>query len=286
MRKKTDDLVNEKLTRENAENVLRAAREELRNQAVSARDAEHLLNRLVQDANGMQQQQAKLMADKAKLESRVRELQGELQRRQSTPPPPLKPLRRPRAPSLTDPKVASMEQDLAQLRASASTTEMQLESTKERLSLTQNELVRAENEKAVMEKRLVEKDRKMRDILEEKSDLEQELEFHRGQNGAAEWEEELLVRLEDEENKVALLEQQLAKLSSTKDLDRTPAKLRDQLRDEISIREAVEIQEVDLVAAREEAFNDLEGARVSVEELTQAVRDKDNCIQELERRRR
>ena len=64
MRKKTDsdDLVNEKLTRENAENVLRAAREELRNQAVSARDAEHLLNRLVQDANGMQQQQAKLMA--------------------------------------------------------------------------------------------------------------------------------------------------------------------------------------------------------------------------------
>ena len=286
MRKKTDDLVNEKLTRENAENVLRAAREELRNQAVSARDAEHLLNRLVQDANGMQQQQAKLMADKAKLESRVRELQGELQRRQSTPPPPLKPLRRPRAPSLTDPKVASMEQDLAQLRASASTTEMQLESTKERLSLTQNELVRAENEKAVMEKRLVEKDRKMRDILEEKSDLEQELEFHRGQNGAAEWEEELLVRLEDEENKVALLEQQLAKLSSTKDLDRTPAKLRDQLRDEISIREAVEIQEVDLVAAREEAFNDLEGARVSVEELTQAVRDKDHRIQELERRKR
>ena len=138
-----------------------------------------------------------------------------------------------------------------------------------------------------MEKRLVEKDRKMRDILEEKSDLEQELEFHRGQNSAAEWEEELpVVRLDDEENKVALLEQQLAKLSSTKDLDRTLAKLRDQLRDEISIREAVEIQEVDLVAAREEASNDLEGARVSVEELTQAVRDKDHRIQELERRKR
>ena len=85
---------------------------------------------------------------------------------------------------------------------------------------------------------------------------------------------------------MALLEQQLAKLSSTKDLDRTLAKLRDQLRDEISIREAVEIQEVDLVAAREEASNDLEGARVSVEELTQAVRDKDHRIQELERRKR
>ena len=86
---------------------------------------------------------------------------------------------------------------------------------------------------------------------------------------------------------MALLEQQLAKLSSMKDLlDCTLAKLRDQLRDEVSRCEAVEIREVDLVTAREEAFIDLEDARVSVEELMQEVRDKDCCIQKLERRKR
>lgn len=122
----------------------------------------------------------------------------------------------------------------------------------------------------------------LQDMLEEKTDLERELEFYRGSNGSSEREEQLLSRLEEEEAKVTLLEQQLAKASNTKELERNLAKLRDQLANQTSKREDAEFREVDLVAAREEALNELEDARVSIEELVQEVQEKDNQIRELE----
>lgn len=285
LKKKSEDLRNEKLTRENVENELRAAREDVRMQATSVRETEHLFNRLAQDANGTQQQQTKLLADKAKLEAQVRELQGELQRQQFAPPPPPKTPKRPRASSLTDLKMTSLEQDLERVRASASTAELNLEATKDKLSRAQSELLRVENEKAAVEKRMFDKDQKLQDILEDKSDLEGELEYYRAQNGSGEREEQLLARLEEEEGKVALLEQQLAKLSQVKDLERNLTRLRDQLEDEQERREEAETREIDLVADREEALNELENARFSLEELTQAVQNKDDRINELERQK-
>ncbi|THH11618.1 hypothetical protein EW145_g566 [Phellinidium pouzarii] len=286
LNKRTDDLRNEKLTRENVENALRAAREELKNQATSTRDAEYLVNRLAQDANGTLEQQRKLLADKSKLESQVRELQGELQRQHLAPPPSMKTPSRSRASSLTNLKVASLERDLAQIHASESSTRLSLESTKEKLTKVQSDLIRVENEKTVLEKKVAEKERMLQDALEDKSDFERELEFLRSQNGSAEREEQLLGRLEEEESKVALLEQQLSQLCQSKDTKRSADRLQNQLKNEIAKREAVEAREVELVQEKEEALNELENTKVLIQELNEEIREKNSCINGLQQEER
>ncbi|KAI5118053.1 hypothetical protein M0805_005900 [Coniferiporia weirii] len=284
--KRTDDLRNEKLTRENVEIALRTAREELKNQTSSARDAEHLINRLAQETNGTQQQHSKLLADKAKLEAQIRELQEELRRQQLAPPPLTKIPSRPRASSLTNFKVSSLEHDLAQARASASSTQANLDLAKEKLSKVQADLIRVENEKTALEKRMSEKECKLQDALEDKSDLERELDFFRSQSGAAEREEQLLARLEEEESKVTLLEQQLSQLSHSKDIKRSADKVQSQLRDEIARREAIEAREAELVQEREEALNELDNTRMTVQELSEKLDQKDLRVRELEQHER
>ncbi|KAH8119781.1 hypothetical protein DFH11DRAFT_7013 [Phellopilus nigrolimitatus] len=284
--KRSEDLRNEKLTRENVENALQAVREELKSQTASTRDAQHLLNRLAQDANGSQEQYMKLLVDKGKLEAQVRELQGELRIYQLAPPSPTKLATRPRASSLTNLKVANLERDLQQTRASASSSQIDLDTTREKLSKVQNDLVRVENEKAVFEKRMAEKDRKLQDALEEKDDLMRELDFLRSQNGSAGREEELIARLEEEESKVALYEQQLSQISQPNHLKRSLDRLHLQLANEITKREAIESQGVELVREKEEALDELDDMKRNVQELSETLRYKEAQIYELGRHER
>ncbi|KAL5494874.1 hypothetical protein ACEPAI_336 [Sanghuangporus weigelae] len=283
LKRRTDELRNEKNTRENVEGALRSANEEREREAASAREAQHYLNRTAVESNDYREQREKLASEKAKLESQVRELQGELQRHQAAPPPPSKTPARPRASSLTNlNKMTILERDIEQIRASASSSELDLRSTREKLSRIQSDLIRTENEKATLEKKLKEHEQNVKDILSEKEDLQAEVDFYRERNGEQSHEDELIARLEEEEAKVALLEKQLAQASTSTHARRAFDQLQARLNNEISRREDLEARETQLVHDREEAFNEVDDLKRTVEELERAISQKELRISEYE----
>ena len=282
LKKRTDELQREKVTRENIENALRSADNEKRDQASSVREAQTLIDKLASESNNSRQQYEKLLSDKSKLESMVRELQGELRRHEIAPPPPPKTPSRPRASSLTNiNRVATLERDVEEIRIAASASRVELDATKEKLTRIQGELVRVENEKAVLEKRLRDNNQKLKDALDDKDDMQRELDFYRTQNASAEREQELLERLEEEEKKVALLEKQLEQSSKSSDLKRTLERLKAQLNNEISRRESAETREIELVQQKEEALNELDELKGDMQEMKSELEAKDSLVKHL-----
>ncbi|KAL5519338.1 hypothetical protein ACEPAH_1021 [Sanghuangporus vaninii] len=283
LKRRTDDLRNEKNARENVEEALRSAKKEREREAATAKEAQHYLNRAAVESNDYLEQREKLVAEKAKLEFQVRELQGELQRHQAAPPPPPRTPARPRASSLTNlNKVAMLERDIEQIRASASSSELDLTSTREKLSKVHTDLIRTENEKAALEKKLKEHEQKVKDILSEKEDLQAELDFYRERSGSQSHEDELIARLEEEEAKVALLEKQLTQASTSTHAKRAFDQLQARLNNEISRREDLEAREEQLVHDREEAFNEIDNLKRTVEEFERAISQKELRINEYE----
>ena len=260
-----------------------SAREELRENATSAKDAEHEMDRIARSANANQQEQMKLTTEKSKLEAQVRELQAELRRQQFTSPPSMKSATRPRTSSLTNLKVATLENDLQQIRASASSSQIELNSTRSKLAKMQTDLVRVENEKAVLEKRLVEKDQRLQEVIQEKEEMTSEVDYLREHNDSAEREQQLLARIEEEEAKVAILEKGLAQVQHSKDMQRSISKLKDLLDTETVKRRNVEAREVGLVQEKEEALNELANERTHVQQLNGMLQVKDLRIKELEK---
>ncbi|KAL5476523.1 hypothetical protein ACEPAI_3380 [Sanghuangporus weigelae] len=283
LKRRTDELRNEKNTRENVEEALRSANEEREREAASAREAQHYLNRTAVESNDYREQREKLASEKAKLESQMRELQGELQRHQVAPPPPSKTPARPRASSLTNlNKVAMLEREIEQIRASASSSELDQRSTREKLSRVQSDLIRTENEKAALEKKLKDREQNVKDILSEKEDLQAEVDFYRERAGSQSHEDELLARLEEEEAKVALLEKQLTQASTSTHARHAFDQLQARLNNEVSQREDLEAREAQLVHDREEAFNEVDDLKRTVEELERAISQKESRISEYE----
>lgn len=282
LKKRTDELQREKVTRENIENALRSADNEKKDQASSVREAQTLIDKLASESNNSRQQYEKLLSDKSKLESMVRELQGELRRHEIAPPPPPKTPSRPRASSLTNiNRVATLERDVEEIRIAASASRVELDATKEKLTRIQGELVRVENEKAVLEKRLRDNNQKLKDALDDKDDMQRELDFYRTQNASAEREQELLERLEEEEKKVTLLEKQLEQSSKSSDLKRTLERLKAQLNNEISRRESAETREIELVQQKEEALNELDELKGDMQEMKSELEAKDSLVKHL-----
>ena len=152
------------------------------------------------------------------------------------------------------------------------------------MSKMQDDLVRVENEKLVLEKHLIDKDLLLRSALEEVEERKREMSYLDGMNGSAEREEQLLARLEEEEKKVELLTQELASASrsNTGELRRSVDRLQNQLRNESSRVRMLEEREIVLTQEREEALNDRDEALAQVEELTQTLKERDESIAALQ----
>ncbi|EJD03538.1 uncharacterized protein FOMMEDRAFT_166919 [Fomitiporia mediterranea MF3/22] len=287
LKRRNEELSNERNTRENVEQALRTANEEREKEAASVKETQYFLNQIASESSESRKERERLAAEKAKLDAQVRELQGELRRHEIAPPPPPKTPARPRASSLTHiNKVVMLERDIEQIRASASSSEIDLKSTQEKLSKAQSDLIRIENEKAVLEKRLKDAEEKVKDARTDKSELQAELDFYREQCASGSREAELIARLEEEESKVTLLEQQLAQASRSSAMKRSIDQLQSQLDNEISRRQIAETREVMLVQEKEEALNELEDLKVSVREQDFFVQQRDTRIKELETRER
>lgn len=271
--------------RENVEKTLRTSEEERKKNASSVRETEYLMDRLATESNQSSSKVEQYAKEKMKLEAQVRELQAELSRKQMTPVAPAKTSRR-RSSSLTNiNRVAVLERDMESLRASASSTQIEAETVKEKLSKAKTDLVRLENEKGAMEKRVKDMEASLRNAIEEKDELQREIEFYRNQNNSSR-EDDLMARLEHEESKVALLESQLAQMSRTRAMKGSVDRLTAQLKDEVSKREAAETREIELTGEREEALNELHELQRSFEVIQRQLSSKDNRIRELENQAR
>lgn len=279
----TNELQKEKLARENTEKTLREARAELQEKAASVKESEHFLAQLSHTATTSQTEHTKLLNEKARLEEKVKELIFQIRRLELSPPSSSKPIARPRSSSLTNLKLATLEQDLEHIRATASASQSELDLTKAKLSKAQEALLRVENEKLVLERKMQENDRQLRDSIDERKDLEREVAFLREHNGSEERENELLTRLEEEEQKVALLEAELFKLSQSKEMKRSLENMRAQLHQEVAKRQAIEQRESDLVQEKEEALDELFEIRENMQELKETLELRNLRIQDLER---
>ena len=257
---------------------------ELKDKDASAKESEHFLSQMAHSATVSQAEHTKLLNDKARLEEQVKSLVAEVRRLQTVPTSTSsKSTSRPRSSSLTNLKLATLEHDLEQVRDTASSTQTELDSTRIKLVQVRNELLRVENEKLVLEKRMQDNNRLLQDTIDEKDDLEREMEYLREHNASEERENDLLCRLDEEEKKVALLEKELSKLSRTKDLKRDLQNTQKQLEEEIGRRLSLEQREVEQAREREIALNNLHEVKGRVRELEEKLFSRDIRIQDLEK---
>ena len=281
--KAQEDLTNEKLARENVEKALRSSEEERKKECSSLRETQYLMDRLANDSNESASKVERILREKSKLEAQVLELQGELSRQQASPVPPTKTPSRRRSSSLSNiNRLAILERDMESIKESASTSQLEAETAREKLTKATRDLVRVENEKSAMEKKVRNMEGLLRAAKEEKDELLREIEFHRSQDTSSR-ESDLLDRLEHEENKVALLESQLAQMSRAKDLKSSVDRIATQLRDEVAKREAAELREIELIEQREEAFNELQELQGTLNAFQAELRSREARIVELER---
>lgn len=239
---------------------------ELKRQATANKESQLLIDKLSRDNNGSLAEQTKAIQDKVKLENQVRELQGELRIKSQSPPQPSKPSRRPRSSSLTNFKVASLENDLAQAASSSSQSRAELDRTKEKLSKAQYDLVRLENEKCALEKKLAEKDRVLKETAGEIALRDEELTFLRKEAGNADREAELIARIEEEEVRCQLLERQLAQTSRAVVPRRTFDELQEQMVDLTAEKEMAQTELHDVSMRLRQCDEELKGASVKVKE--------------------
>lgn len=265
---------------------MRTANAEREKEVESLRQTQYLMDRLASDSNDTNVKTEKLLKERSKLESQVRELQGELSRCQVVVMPPPKTPVRPRSSSLSNiNKVVQLERNIEQMQASASASQLEANSAKEKLSKAKSDLLMVENEKAALEKRLRDMDSSLRRLTDDQDELQREIEFLRAQ-GSSSREQDLMDRLEHEEARASLLEKELAQMSRVRNMKSSVDRLTAQLQGEVSKREAAEFREIEITQEREEALNELHDLRQSMDDLRLSLEAKNSYIHDLEGRNR
>ncbi|KAJ7631236.1 hypothetical protein FB45DRAFT_794147 [Roridomyces roridus] len=251
----TEDLRNESLKAQNAAAALAGAHEKLKAKDLEARELEATLISISHNSDTFNARNAKLEKEKNTLEARVRELQL----LSSSPTPTVAtPARRhrPRSSSVSDTRVGTLEQELKDARASLAQKES---ASSAKVAQVQDDLVRVENEKTALEKRLQAEIRDLKAELQEKND---DLEYFKEQQGDGGREEELLKRIDEDEAKMAALD--AAMKSETKSLKDQLRRAETQLLVESERISDMEGRNIELVQEKEEVLDELEGVKAQL----------------------
>ena len=214
LKRRSEDLVNERVNRANAEAALTAADERLKESQQEASSLQATIDILSSRADSTLAGQSKLQQDNASLSSRVRALESELQNRAKAEEVALRQsqpssAKHRRQPSDTGFRTAALEKEVAELRTKSTQQASELDRISQNLTRARNDLVRVQNEKTASERRLQKQLEEAQAALE---DQEEDLRLARDVRGgadAAAREAELLERLEEEEKRVATLENEL-----------------------------------------------------------------------------
>ncbi|KDQ31155.1 hypothetical protein PLEOSDRAFT_1082323 [Pleurotus ostreatus PC15] len=272
----SEDLRREKLATQNMERTLVSTQEKMKSKELEARELESIIQTLSHKSDTTTTQRTKLEKEKAMLEARVRELESS-NRELSQAPPTTTPGRIPRrrSSSVSSARIPGLEQELQSLRAEASTKDRELESAVQKLARAQEALVKCENEKMAVEKRASKEIADIRGELEEK---DEEIRYMQEQMGDESREAQLMARIEEDEAKIAAMEQSL-RSASNKDVEILRLK-RVEVQFFITCREMT-AKHLELVAEKDSALNDLEAARAQVQQLSSRTSEQETRINEL-----
>lgn len=269
----TENLQAEKIARQNAEISAASAQARITAQEQEARELQAIINSLSNGADDSATRLLKLSEEKKKLENQVKDLQANLREATMTPAPARRGPRR--TSSLSDARHIFLEQELTELRAAHSKVEAELHTAREELQRSQASLCNTENERIVAEKRLKERVQELENVLESQEEELRMLKSQAGGDATAQREEDLLYRIEQEEAKVATLNQMVDSL------EQEARSLRKKIGVEASHAADLESRNVDLMSKKERALHELHDTEVKLKAALETVRGHDRRIEHL-----
>ncbi|KZT08687.1 uncharacterized protein LAESUDRAFT_648603 [Laetiporus sulphureus 93-53] len=280
--KRTDELQNERMTRQNTEVALAAAQNKLKEAEQATQELYGTIHSISTNAGASSEDKARLEKENTTLHARVRALQSEIAAREQAEQPLLRrsqpqPSNSRRSSGSTTLRLAALERENSELQACVSQQASELLDARNRLSRAQDSLVGKENEKHAMEKRL---QQQLDEVQAELKEQQDELKALQGRGGedAAQRETDLLERLEEEETRIAALEKELTRSMESrkkelsllqKELDRSTVLLKNGTKK----LEKAEAQIIQLMDEKEEGLAQRKEAYKEVEELKRQVQD-------------
>ncbi|KAH9837236.1 uncharacterized protein C8Q71DRAFT_822313 [Rhodofomes roseus] len=294
---RNQELQNERITRQNADAALAATQQKLKAAEQTSHELQGTLDSLSRGIQSTSSQKGALETENFTLKAKVRSLQAELAAKDHAAETSLRQSRnattgqrgRPRSSSANNFRVTALERDSADLHSRLAQQSTQLREAKSQAARLQESLVQKENEMMAMQKQL------RRELDEARSSLEdrqEELRMIQGSGGAdaAAREASLLERLEDEERRAAMLEAELKRSSGTQN-KRELAMLQGEVQRTLDLLEAekrkvqgAEARLVELVADKESALDERDGACQQAQQMQGCIREMSIRIQDLENR--
>ncbi|KZT72868.1 hypothetical protein DAEQUDRAFT_550302 [Daedalea quercina L-15889] len=297
IKQRNQELQNERTTRQNVDAALATTQQKLKAAEQTSRELEATLDSLSKGMQSTTTQKGSLEADNASLKAKVRTLQAELAVKEQAEQSTLCQSRsaatgtrgRPRSSSVNNFRVTALEREATDLQSRLAKQATELRETKSQATRLQETLVQRENEIIAVERQLHRELDAMRNELEER---QEELRILQGSGStdAAAREAELLERLEDEEQRVAMLEAELKRSSGASNkrelmmLQSEVQRTLDLLQDEKKKVAAAETRFVELVADKEAALDERDQASEEVRRTQEQLRVVSDRVRDLEAR--
>ncbi|KAJ8475031.1 hypothetical protein ONZ45_g15750 [Pleurotus djamor] len=271
----TEELAREKIASQNVEASLASTQDKIKLKERETQELESIVQDVSRKCNDTTTQRYQLEKEKATLEARVRELEVNCRQLSQPPPPAVTPssrLPRRRSSSVSGARIPVLEDELQRVKQALAQKERELEDGSQKLSRAQNDLVKCENEKMASDRRTRGELQGLRETLEEKND---EINYLRGQAGDGSREAELMARIDEDELKITELEKLVGDVPMLKDrLRRAEAKAQAEAREN-------EARNIELVAEKEAALDELEEAQAKIQTLSQHIARQEARVSEL-----
>ncbi|KAI8990618.1 hypothetical protein BD414DRAFT_577349 [Trametes punicea] len=297
LKRRNEELVNERLTRQNAEVALTTAHRKLKDSEQAALELQSTVDTLSCHANSTSIGRLNLEQENAALRKRVRALERELQSKTRAEELALRQSHdqsastrhRRRSSSESSIRIPVLEKEIADLRTTSIQHATELQKTTEQLARTRDALVQLQNEKTAVEKRLR---RELEEVKATLDDREEDLRLLRDAQGGEDMaarEVELMQRLEEEEKRIATLEDALARSSGSRRRDLTM--LQDELNRTTKLLEdankkSSEAEErlMQLLREKEEVLNQRNNLEEERARLAERLREAGSKSSQLEAR--
>ncbi|KAI0652477.1 hypothetical protein C8Q79DRAFT_899739 [Trametes meyenii] len=227
LKRRNEELANERITRQNAEAALVTAYGKLKDSEETASELQSTIDTISSQVASTSAGQSKFEQDNATLRARVLSLERDLQSKSRTEELALRQSQsssasarnRRRSSSDSSFRLPALEKEVSELRALSLQQASDLDKATEQLMRSRESVAQLQNEKTATEKRLT---RELHELRAKLDDREQDLrllrDIHGGEDVAAR-EADLLQRLEDEEERIAALESELARSSGSRKRD-------------------------------------------------------------------
>jgi hypothetical protein len=279
LRECRERLDKERVMRQNADLTVRSAEEKGKQEEVAQRELQHALESISSRETASNAIISNLRSEKATQERRIRELEVNLQQVLSAATPKRK--GRARSSSLSDIRITTLERDLLESRASALSLQAELGKAQEKLRRNEEDLVRVENAKTVLERRMADEMKNMEERLASKDEEIVRLSGGEDLGLAQEREEELIQRVEEEEAKVLALERLLSETRDLKAMESALQKAEKKVAAEISKVKGLEEKNAGLSRDMRQVRDALEKSDAHAQNLKTALNERDSLVHSL-----